>query len=96
MTSRAAGEGDVGHSVYCVCVCLALECTAAHMWDCVFLSNIVNTSWLEAALLFAYFLWYLKEKSLSWCLWGDDRRQKSDKTGARLLQGSLGAGGLQL
>ncbi len=48
---------------------------------CVFLSNIVNTSWLEAALLFAYFLWYLKEKSPSWCLWGDDQRQKSDKTG---------------
>ncbi len=77
-----------------VCVCLALERTAAHM--CVFLSNIVNTSWLEAALLFAYFLWYLKEKSPSWCLWGDDQRQKSDKTGSRLLQGSLGAGGLQL
>ncbi len=63
---------------------------------CVFLSNIVNTSWLEAALLFAYFLWYLKEKSSSWCLWGDDQRQKSDKTGSRLLQGSLGGGGLQL
>lgn len=62
-----------------VCVCLALERTAAHMWDCVCLSNIVNTSWLEAALLFAYFLWYLKEKSSSWCLWGDDRRQRATK-----------------
>ncbi len=49
------------------------------MWDCVCLSNIVNTSWLEAALLFAYFLWYLKEKSSSWCLWGDDRRQRATK-----------------
>lgn len=63
----------------CVCVCVVLERTAGHMWECVCLSNIVNTSWLEAALLFAYFFWFLKEKSSSWCLWGDDRRQRTTK-----------------